>query len=93
VLANDKKLFRRLASTGQVSWRNEARTVLKLPAQVNSAYIFLTENVWPDKFRRMYEQAAYLKTPKARARRRVKAFLAYWQDILDTDGAHIRHDN
>lgn len=91
VLANDPKRFSLLMALGLVNWHHEANEALKLPRNATSQRLFLTYTDWPEKFKLMYRKAEYRKTEKAQVRGRLKAFLAFWQHILDTDGEYIRY--
>jgi hypothetical protein len=94
VLANNRKRFLELMKDPYaVNWDYEAKKALKMPEDAHTNAVFLTVGMWPEKYRAMYSSAWDRKTPKARAARRLKAFLGFWKSILENDGAGTLHSN
>lgn len=89
------ELFKRYEIEGRddlghkVDWMTEAMKVLGLDyGRIHGGLLFGTADVWPERFKFEYNQAYFRKAEKARANQRVRAFIAYWKYLIDTDMAY-----
>lgn len=97
IYAKSPRLFERLCKltyeTGSADWGSEAMKALGLDEDVvNTSALFGSTSSWPSKYQQLYRSQWDNDADENRAARvRVKAFKAYWKELVRTNLEFARH--